>query len=144
GWLTTITTGMEDSDTKTDPLNHKLVLELLPSYLGELSAIESRRAELDALIKAAATPGDGDEGPAADETLSSTDLVALKKDLTEVKKQQKSMRQEFITKLGKARAELTATQERDLALRLAKNDVVAHLDAYVTALSQQVIATLEK
>ena len=48
------------------------------------------------------------------------------------------MQQEFITKLGKARAELTAAQERDLVLRLAKNDVVAHLNAYVTAHRQQI------
>ena len=53
------------------------------------------------------------------------------------------MQQEFITKLGKARAELTAAQERDLVLRLAKNDVVLHLDAYVTAHRQQIIAALE-
>ena len=53
------------------------------------------------------------------------------------------MHQEFITKLGKARAELTAVQERDLVLRLAKNDVVIHLNAYVTAHRQQIIAALE-
>jgi hypothetical protein len=53
------------------------------------------------------------------------------------------MQQEFITKLGKARAELTAVQERDLVLHLAKNDVLAHLNAYVTAHRQQIIAALE-
>ena len=53
------------------------------------------------------------------------------------------MQQEFITKLGKARAELTAAQERDLVLRLAKNDVAIHLDGYVTAHRQQIIAALE-
>ena len=37
GWVTTITTAMEDSDTKADPLDHKLVPELLPSYLEELA-----------------------------------------------------------------------------------------------------------
>ena len=35
------------------------------------------------------------------------------------------MQQEFITKLGKARAELTAAQERGHVLRLAKNDLVS-------------------
>ena len=40
GWVTTITTAMEDSDAKADPLDHKLVPELLPSYLEELTAIE--------------------------------------------------------------------------------------------------------
>ena len=54
GWVTTITTALEDSDAKTDPLDHKLVPELLPSYLDELAAVEARRAELDAQIKAAA------------------------------------------------------------------------------------------
>ena len=67
----------------------------------------------------------------------------MKKQLAAVKKQQKAMHQEFITKLGKARAELTAVQERDLVLRLAKNDVAAHLDGYVTAHRQQIIAVLE-
>ena len=53
------------------------------------------------------------------------------------------MQQEFITKLAKARAELTASQERDLVLRLAKDDLAVHLGAYVTAHRQQIITTLE-
>ena len=53
------------------------------------------------------------------------------------------MRQEFITKLGKARAELTAAQEHDLVLRAGQDDVVIHLDGYVTAHRQQIIAALE-
>jgi type I restriction enzyme M protein len=143
GWVTTITTAIEDNDGKTDPLNHRLVLELLPSYLEELSAVEVRRTELDAQIKAVGSTGDeGDEEP-ADEALSPAELTALKKDLSEVKRQQKSMQQEFITKLGKARAELTVAQERDLALRLANNDLVAHLETYVAAGRQQIIAALE-
>ena len=144
GWVTTITTAMEDSDAKVDPLDHKLVAELLPSYLEELAAIEARSAELDAQIKAVATDDEDGEEPGDDtEVLSSTEQTALKKQLTGVKKQRKAMQQEFITKLGKARAELTAAQERDLVLRLAENDVVIHLNAYVTAHRQQIIASLE-
>src|SRR6202034_3472746 len=82
-------------------------------------------------------PGDGAE------TLSLAELAALKKQLAVVKKQQKAMQQQFITKLGKARAELTATQEHRLVLRLAKNDVVFRLDAYVSAHRQQIAAALE-
>ena len=67
GWVTTITTAMEDSDAKTDPLDHKLVPELLPSYLEELAAVEARRAELDAQIKAAAATGDEDDEEPADD-----------------------------------------------------------------------------
>ena len=52
---------MEDSDGRTDPLDHKLVPEMLPSYLEELAAVEARRAELDAQIKAASTTDDEDD-----------------------------------------------------------------------------------
>jgi type I restriction enzyme M protein len=110
GWVTTITTALEDSDAKTDPLDHKVVPELMPSYLEELAAGEVRRTQLDAQIKTAAAAGDEDDGESsADdaEVRSSAELAALKKQLTAVKKQQKAMYQEFITKLGKARAELT-------------------------------------
>ena len=144
GWVTTITTAMEDSDVRTDPLDHKLVPELLPSYLDELAAVEGRRAELDARIKAATAADDDEDQPADDaEPLSPAELAALKKQLAAVKKQQKATRQEFITKLGKARAELTAAQERDLVLRLAKKDVAIQLAGYVSAHRQQIIAALE-
>ena len=144
GWVTTITTAMEDSDAKADPLDHKLVPELLPSYLEELAAIEARRAELDTRIRAAAaTEDEDDEEPADMEVASPDELAVLKRHLTRLKKQQKTMQQEFVTKLGKARAELSADQERDLVLSLARNDVVIHLKAYVTAHRQQIIAALE-
>ena len=81
--------------------------------------------------------------PPTTEAMSPAELAALKKQLATVKKQQKAMQQEFITKLGKARAELAADQERDLVLRLAKNDVVIHLNAYVIAHRQQIVAALE-
>ena len=145
GWVTTITTAMEDSDGRTDPLDHKLVSELLPSYLEELSAVEARCAELDAQIRAAAaTHSEEEEDSAADaEPLSPAEFAALKKNLTGAKKQQKAMRQEFITKLGKARAELTAVQEHALVLHAVRNDVVIHLNAYVAAHRHQIIAALE-
>ena len=145
GWVTTITTALEDSHAKAHPLDHKLVPELLPSFLEELAEVEGRRAELDAQIKATATPGDEDDEEPSDEleVPSPAELAALKKQLTSVKKQQKAMQQDFITKLGKARAELTAAQEHELVLRLAKNDVAAHLDAYVTAHRQRIIVALE-
>jgi type I restriction enzyme M protein len=145
GWVTTITTAMEDSDAKTDPLDHKLVPELLPSYLEELAAVEAHRAELDSQIKVAVvTEDEDDEEPADDmEVLSPAEVAALKKQLVGLKKQQKAMQQEFVTKLGKARAELTAVQERDLVLGLASNGLAAHLDGYVAVRRQQIAAALE-
>ena len=146
GWVTTIT-AIEDTDAKTNPLDHKLVPVLLPSYLEELAAVEAQRAAVDAQIKAGAATYDEDEedeeGTGNMEVLSPAELAALKKQLTGVKKQQKAMQQELITKLGKARAELTAAQECDLVLRLTKNDLSAHLDGYVTVHRQQIIVALE-
>jgi type I restriction enzyme M protein len=145
GWVTTITTAMEDNDVKTDPLDHRLVPELLPSYLEELAAIEARRTGLDAQIKAIAPPADAEEEdePNDDEGMSPAEFAVLKKDLAGVRKQQKAMQQEFIIKLGKARAELTATQEQDLVLCLARDDIAAHLEAYVAAHRQMIIAAME-
>jgi type I restriction enzyme M protein len=145
GWVTTITTAMEDTDTKTDPIDHKLVPDLLPSYLQELAAVETRRAEFDAQINAGSATGNEDDEESVDEaeTLSPAELAALKKQLAAVKKQQTAMHQEFITKLGKARAELTAVQESDLVLRLAKNDVVLHLNDYVVTHRQRITTSLE-
>jgi type I restriction enzyme M protein len=145
GWLTTITTAMEDSGSKASPLDHKLIPELLPSYLDELAAVEARRAELDAEITAGKATGDDDDNGESDdgEALSPAELAALKKALAGVKKQQKAMQLEFITKIGKARAELIGTQERDLVLRLARNDVAAHLDGYVNGHRLQIVAALE-
>jgi type I restriction enzyme M protein len=145
GWVTTITTALEDKTSKTDPLDHQLVPALLLSYLEELATIEAQRTGLDTRIKAATSSGDEADDPDTEdaETLSPAGLAKLKKDLTAVKQQQKALQQEFITKLGKTRAELTAAEEQKLVLRLTKNDLTAHLDSYVTIHRQWIVAALE-
>lgn len=146
GWVTTITAALDDPDSKADPVDHKLVPALLPSYLAELSAADARRAELDALIKSATAPAgdeeDGDE-PEESEALSPAELTALKEDLTAARRTQKALRREFATTLAKARAELSAADERDLVLRMARQDLAAHLNGYVTAHRRQLVAAME-
>jgi type I restriction enzyme M protein len=145
GWVTTITTALEDRTSKTDPLDHPLVPALLPSYLEELATIEANRVELDAQIKDATSSRDEDDATGEDDVdmLSPAELAKLKKDLTAVKKQQKTLHHEFITKLGKTRAELTADDEQKLVLRLTKGNLAAHLDGYVASHRQQIVAALE-
>jgi type I restriction enzyme M protein len=143
GWVTTITTALENGNNKIDTVDHKLVSALLPSFMDELAVIETRSAELDAQIKAASSfTEEEDEEPNA-EAPSPAELDALKRDLALVRKQQKSMNQEFIIKLGKARSELTAAEERELVLTLAKKNVAAHLDAYVSFHRQQILGAFE-
>ncbi len=118
GWVTTITTALED---------------------------KTRRAELDALIKATTSSGEEEDKAGADDanTPLPAELAKLKKDLTTIKKQQKALQQEFITKLGKTRAELSGDDEQALVLRLTKNYLIGHLDRYVTGHRQQIIAAVE-
>src|SRR6266540_494485 len=83
GWVTTITTALEDKTSKTDPLDHQLVPALLPSYVDDLAAVEARRAELDALIKATTSSGEEEDKAGADDanTPLPAELAKLKKDL---------------------------------------------------------------
>ena len=61
GWVTTITTALDDKKVKGNPLDHRLVRVLLPEYLEEIEEAEAQRAELDATIKAAPTTADAEE-----------------------------------------------------------------------------------
>jgi type I restriction enzyme M protein len=144
GWVTTITTTLEDKTPRTDPLDHPLVPALLPSYLDELATVDARRVELDALIKAATSSGDEDDAGEDDaNTLSPAEFAKLKKDLAGVKKRHKEFQREFITRLGKTRAELTAVDEQKLVLQLTKNNLTNHLDGYVTTHRQHIIDVVE-
>src|SRR5262249_43041546 len=54
GWVTTITSALEDEEGKKEnPLDHDLVAMLVPDHVREIVEAEARVAELNALIKAA-------------------------------------------------------------------------------------------
>jgi type I restriction enzyme M protein len=145
GWVTTITTALDDKTVKGDPLDHRLVRALLPEYLGEIEKAEARRAELDATIKGAAGPSDEEtEGDIdEEESLSPIELTALKKELAAAKKATKALELEFVTHLSTTRSQLSAYQERELVLSVARADLIDHLNTYVGRHRQLVIAALE-
>lgn len=150
GWIATITTALDDKAAGGDALSHKLVVGLLPEYLDEIAAAGARRADLDARIKAATAPAaddddpDGDYNPAdGDETVSPAELALLKKELTAAKRHAKSINAEFVDKLRAARAVLGEKNEQQLVLDIAKADLEGHLNAYVTASRQKIVAALE-
>ena len=64
-WETTILTALDDKVTKGRSLEHQLVRRLLPVFVEEVAAVEARKAELEATIKAASEPDDESE-PADD------------------------------------------------------------------------------
>ena len=78
GWVTTITTALDDKTDKGTPLDHRLVRVLLPEYLEEVEAAEARQAELDATIKGAtgnSTDEDDDDTDDEEDTLSAAELA---------------------------------------------------------------------
>jgi type I restriction enzyme M protein len=146
GWVTTITTALDDKTDQGNPLDHRLVRVLLPDYLDEIGAAEARRAELEATIKGAtSTSNDENEDDADDEedVLSAAELAAFKKDLTAGKKNARALEQQFVAKLRTARAQLSPDEERQIVLRIARSDLTDHLRAYVGRHRRRVIAAVE-
>jgi type I restriction enzyme M protein len=148
GWVTTITTALDDKKVKGNPLDHRLVRILLPEYLDEIEEAAALRAELEATISGATgesgseddeTEGDANE----DETPSPAELVALKKELTAAKKKGKVLELAFVAKLLEARSELSVNDSQVLVLRILHAGLSDHLDAYVTKHRQLVVDVLE-
>jgi len=149
GWVTTITTALDDKAAKGNPLDHRLVRILLPEYLDEIEEAEAHRAELDATIKGAADDSDGDADDASEDdthdedTLSPADLAALKKELTAAKKRAGVLEQEFVAKLAVARDQLSSDDRQTLVLRIARFDLSEHLDVYIDTHRRLVTTALE-
>ena len=144
GWVTTITTALDDKTVKGNPLHHRLIQVLLPEYLHQIEEAECRLAELDATIKGASGSND-DEGDDADdaEVLSPAELALLKKELTAAKKKVKALEHDFVAKLTAARGRLSSDDGQSLVLRITRGDLAEHLDTYVANHRRCVIDALE-
>lgn len=151
GWRDTILSELEDEEqkSKTNPLDHKLVRFLLAGFIETIATLESRKAELEAQIKAAApAKGDDEEGAASEEDEDDTpvdeaQLKAWKKDLAELKKQLKAQKQNFSAELAKAVAALTPDTAASQLLAILHGDMQALLDRYVSAQRKQIVAAFE-
>lgn len=98
GWVTTIVTALEDEKDKSDPLDHKLVKKLLPQFLEEIAAAEGEVAEADAVVKAAAS-GDEDEEGGEEEGPSEAEVKEAKGKLREAKKRLKGLKDDVVVRL---------------------------------------------
>ena len=143
GWVTTITTALENGGSKTDPLDHKLVNRLLPEFLDEIAEVEGKVAELDGTIKAAQKTGDEDEEENAENILSEAEVKALKKELTATKKKLKTLKAGFVKKLEKAHTALSGDEAQALVLDLLSGDLRSVLDRSVTDHRQVIVAEVE-
>ena len=150
-WRTSIVTALEDKASKQSPLEHKLVKFLLGDFVADLAELEAKKAELESQIKAA-TPAKGDEGEEPDTKAEAGDeespideaqLKEWKAELTKVKKQLKTQKENFASHLNKAVDGLDEQQAAELLLTILHNDMQAIVERYIAAQRKQIVAAFE-
>jgi type I restriction enzyme M protein len=152
-WVASILAALEETEEKKngvrfDPLEHKLVVRLLPDYLKEVTETEAKKTELEERLEAinnknAETDAEEENGAEEVEDLTEEEIKTLRKELREVKKQLNTLKAEFAKRLSEVRSSQTAEQCRRLVLDLAKDDLTAQLERYIGAHRQQVIGVIE-
>ena len=143
-WRSSVLASLEDESAKDDPLDHKLVKDLLGAFVAELAALEAKKSELEAQIKSA-TPDEteGEEESDDEDAVGEAQLAAWKKDLTATKRQLKADRESFAKQLNAAVDALDEKKSATLLLAILADDMRAILNRYVTQHRQQVIAAFE-
>ena len=143
-WESSILSALEDREStdknvkklasKEDPLDHKLVRQILPEYLDQISALQAEKAGLEAQVKPSEDTQDSDGGAGLeeDQELSAAELKAIKKDLTVVKKQLKALQKDFVERLRGAIEGLDEAAAQNLVLTILKAELRAIIDRYVS------------
>jgi type I restriction enzyme M protein len=144
-WETSIVTALADRKSNENPLEHRLVKRLLPSYLADLAQLEANKAEAEATIGGASGADDeeGDEVEASEEPLSAEELAALKKQLATTKRALKAKQEDFALKLKEARTGLSEPSATDLLLGILRSDLDTILGRYVADHRQMVVAAFD-
>ena len=146
GWVTTITTALDDKTVKGNPLDHRFVKVLLPDYLDEIDEAVARQSELQSMIKGT-TEGVDDEEVEVEvndvDAPSPAELAELKKSLATSKKKVKALEQEFVSNLTAARVRLSGTEEKQLVLGIAQSSLRDQLDFHVRIHKQLLVSSLD-
>lgn len=154
GWVDTIEATMEENrgnyfDLSDDPL----VTRLIPDYLDELEQARQDIVRLEQEKEAFEIGGNGNDD--ADDTSDdegekpnySKELKArikeLKNEIKEAKKRFKELQRKFIKRLREAREALSDSECQGLVLDILNEKLSGHLESYVTAHRQEVIAAVE-
>lgn len=152
-WRTSIVTALEDKANKESPLEHKLVKFLMSDFVGAITELEAKKAELDGQIKAAspkdAEAEEGEAAEAADEDAEDENAVdeaqvkAWKKELAAVKKQLKTKKESFAAHINAAVDGLSAEQSAELLLTILHDDMGAIVERYIAAQRKAIVAAFE-
>lgn len=147
-WRTSIVTALEDKAKKESPLEHKLVKFLMSGFVDEIEALEAKKIELEAQIKANDTTAEegGEDAEAAeaedDDAVDEAQLKAKKKEL-EAKVKEIARVVKAIEKEKKANAsalkklDKPKTQQANAAEIAALQTEIAKQDAELLVQAQQ-------
>jgi type I restriction enzyme M protein len=148
-WRTSILTGMNDEQTKDNPLDHKLVTFLLAEFVDALAELEARKAELDSQIKAAISDKsegeDGDEAEAGDDeaAVDETQLKEWKRQVGGLKREIRAQQQGFAQRLNAGVDALDEPSAAAMLLAILRNDMQVILERHISAQRKQVVAEFE-
>ena len=143
GWGATVEAALEDSrNGRIDPAEHGLLKRLLPDYLDELEAAESKRAELEGRLEAARSEDDEDDAEDRD-LFGEADLKELKRQITASKKRVRALEGQLVERMQAALADLGPEECQDLVLEIFRADLGAELDRHVTAHRQALVTAVE-
>ena len=154
-WVASIESAFEepppDADAKTKARaraaqrkarEHRLVPELIPTYVERLETAEALVAELDAKVKAGSPPkktvgaddfDEDDEGPDLSNVLPAKELATLRRRLTAAKKELAALKASFVSELKAAAEKLTAEQAQNVVLGFLNADLRARMERFVAA-----------
>ncbi|MDK1313941.1 type I restriction-modification system subunit M [Pseudoalteromonas ardens] len=154
-WRTSILTAMEDSKSKYDPLEHKLVRFLLDGFLSEVQSLQQQKTELEGSIKALSAKlpqdeNDDDDGVESSEALSAEEIARIEKQLkaqkterTKVTKSLKAKTDAFESELNSTVDQLGPEDAAKVILWILYEDMQKIVERYLATERQQLIATVE-
>ncbi|MBM7490991.1 type I restriction enzyme M protein [Micromonospora luteifusca] len=153
GWLTTIESAFDLDEEEVEywdkqkiaaekrkARSHRVVPALLPEYLVELEAAESRYAQLNAQLKAAtAKPSEDDDDDAGEPTVqvSAAEVRKLRTDITAARKEASALVNGFLPSLRTAVTALNEDDRRALVLEVLRTQLSSRLDSRTAAARRQ-------
>jgi type I restriction enzyme M protein len=141
GWIDSIRAAEveEERGERGDPFAHKLVIQLLPDYLGELAEVQQRKETLETQVKTLASSENGET-----EEPSPVQTQGCRRELNCLRREIKGLTRELLDRLQAQRATLSPEDCKHLVLELARNELEGKLRRYLLTRRQQIISAVQR
>jgi type I restriction enzyme M protein len=142
-----------DSDDKNikklasseDPLKHKLVRQILPEYLEQISELQATKTDLEVQIK----PTNGGQDTEEDEPeqtaqeLSAEEIKAIRKEIAGLRKQLRTLHVDFVDRLQQAIAALDDEAAALLVVVILRSELQSIIDRYIARHRRAIVEVFE-